>query len=79
MVQRCTNPKRANYRYYGGRGIVVCEHWRGKHGFEAFLADMGERPEGMTLDRVDPNGDYQPSNCRWATATEQRINQRRVA
>ena len=72
MIQRCTNPKAKTYGYYGGRGINVCEHWRS---FEHFLADMGERPEGTTLDRF-PNrdGSYEPGNCRWATKKQQSEN-----
>jgi hypothetical protein len=79
MFQRCTNPNNDDYPDYGGRGITVCERWCGKHGFENFLHDMGERPEGKTLDRKNVNGNYCKSNCRWATAHEQRINQRRAA
>jgi hypothetical protein len=73
MVQRCTNPARGNFKNYGGRGIVICERWRT---FENFLADMGERPLGTTLDRVDVNGNYEPSNCRWVNAAAQSRNKR---
>jgi hypothetical protein len=73
MMERCYNPNHVSYPYYGARGISVCERW---HEFVNFLADMGEPAEGQSIDRVDVNGNYEPSNCRWATASEQRRNQR---
>ena len=73
MIRRCTKPNVSRYADYGGRGIKVCAEWVF---FENFLRDMGERPEGMTLDRINPDGHYEPGNCRWATASVQRINQR---
>lgn len=72
MKARCYTPSAAGYANYGGRGIRVCTRW---HKFENFLADMGERPEGMSLDRINGNGDYTPANCRWATRLEQNRNQ----
>ena len=73
MKQRCTNPKKPDYKYYGGRGIEVCMRWLK---FENFLADMGERPEGLTLDRINNDGNYESGNCRWATRMEQMHNTR---
>lgn len=73
MMGRCYNQNTPAFRLYGGRGISVCPRW---HAFENFLADMGHRPEGMSLDRIDPDGHYEPSNCRWATASEQNRNKR---
>jgi hypothetical protein len=73
MVARCTNPKHRAYKSYGGRGITVCARWRS---FTNFLADMGEKPEGLSLDRIDYNGNYEPDNCRWATDKQQARNKR---
>lgn len=72
MKQRCSDPNKTQYRYYGGRGIRVCSQWLTD--FTAFLRDMGPRPEGHTLDRINPDGPYSPENCRWATKLVQRHN-----
>lgn len=71
MKSRCDDPTRANYRYYGGRGITYCARWQD---FAAFYTDMGECPEGKELDRIDNNGDYTPENCRWVTHAENMQN-----
>ena len=75
MIHRCTNPRASGWKYWGGRGITVCERWLTS--FEDFLADMGERPPGTTIDRY-PNkeGNYEPGNVRWATPTTQARNRR---
>ncbi len=76
--QRCTNSNSHNWKNYGGRGIRMCARWL--NSFENFLADMGEKPEGLSIDRKDNDGNYEPGNCRWATRKQQRANQRaRVA
>jgi hypothetical protein len=73
MKQRCNNPNSTHYKYYGGRGIKVCERWMT---FKNFYDDMSPRPEGLTLDRTNPDGNYEPDNCRWVTRSVQAYNKR---
>lgn len=82
MIRRCADPNLPHYHRYGGRGIQVCERWSCADGFENFVIDMGERPVGTSsngrsewwLERVDNDGNYEPINCKWATAQEQALN-----
>lgn len=75
MRRRCDGSNRPDFKHYGGRGIAVCERWAS---FENFLTDMGQPPPGTSLDRINNDGNYEPGNCRWATAKEQRANQRKA-
>lgn len=74
MKRRCTDPKNKKYIDYGGRGVTVCTRWLSN--FEAFLEDMGEKPNQLTLERADNSGNYEPDNCVWATVSEQNTNRR---
>lgn len=74
MITRCTNPRANTYEGHGGRGIRVCERWLV---FENFLEDMGDRPQGLTIERLDNDGNYEPGNCKWATWSEQNLNKGR--
>ena len=78
MIERCYNPNHISFKNYGARGVKVCERWLNKEtGYKAFVSDIGDRPEGMTLDRIDNDGDYTPANCKWSTWKEQHANKRK--
>lgn len=73
--QKCFNPNTTGYKNYGGRGVTMCDEWASN--FNAFLEHMGPRPEGQTLDRINPDGNYEPGNCRWADVRTQNSNRRK--
>ena len=75
MKSRCLNPKTVRYKNYGGRGISVCDRWQD---FKNFYADMGDRPPGLQIDRIDNDGNYEPGNCQWVTPKENSNNRRRL-
>lgn len=76
MKSRCLCENNESFEHYGGRGIKVCDRWLGPNGFVNFVKDMGRRPEGKSLDRRNPEGDYEPDNCRWASRSTQTANRR---
>ncbi len=76
MKKRCFNPRSPAFKYYGSRGITMCDEWRGS--FERFYLDMGPKPNGKSIDRIDNDGNYEPGNCRWATTSQQNANRRKL-
>jgi hypothetical protein len=77
MKRRCNNPKDPKFPDYGARGINVCDRWLGENGFANFFSDMGDRPEGYSLDRINNEGNYTPENCKWSSPKEQANNRRK--
>jgi hypothetical protein len=78
MRQRCLNPRDTNWARYGGAGVKICPEWLGVNGYARFVADLGERPKGTSLDRINPSGDYTKSNCRWSDQRTEGQNRRNV-